>query len=88
MNRKELDFKIRNYNPESDIQGTEGGDYGHRLADALINRYGMGALTRPEMTTKKKNVNYGGPKICSVDPNKREMLEKIWDWRERVLQNQ
>jgi hypothetical protein len=88
MDRKELFSKIEYYDSEVDIEGTEGGDYGHRLADAFINKYGMKALAHPEITTKKENVSHRSSKICSVDPKEREMLEKIWDWSNRVLQNQ
>jgi hypothetical protein len=84
MDSKELDFKIRNYNSELDIQGEAGGDYGHRLADALSRR-GYFRLNSP--VKKRQNFVKSSFPSC-VDSSEREMLKKILDWRERVLQNQ
>ncbi len=83
MNRKELFSRIENYDSDLDIKGDKGGDYGHRLADAL-SRNGYFRLNPPQ---KGQNFVRSSFPPC-IDPLERKMFKEILNWRERVLENQ
>lgn len=39
MEKDELNHRIRNYNPDVELEGSGHIDYGHNLADAVMNSY-------------------------------------------------
>lgn len=84
MNEKELSFKVENYNPDQDMNGKQGGNYGHILAEDLYKRgyFNLGPLIKK----RRNSINHSFPPC--IDSSEKEMFEMILRFEKNSCQNQ
>ena len=91
MDDRTLKSKINDYDSEKDVNGNSGGDYGHRLANALYNEYGMRAFVCPRpkkiyrpFTPRLRNASITKNKV-PTEAEKQKMFDRIQRLEERAL---